>query len=44
MFDKLVEGDIIEEIKEITKNKIDLFDYLKILKFQLFIPKCHPLR
>lgn len=33
MFDKLVEGDIIEEIKEITKNKIDLFDYLKILKF-----------
>lgn len=33
MFDKLVEGDIIEEIKEITKNKIDLFDYLKISKF-----------
>lgn len=33
MFDKLVEGDIIEEIKEITKNKIDIYDYLKILKF-----------
>lgn len=33
MFDKLLEGDIIEEIKEITKNKIDIYDYLKILKF-----------
>lgn len=33
MFDKLVGGGDNRRNKEITKEKLDLFDYLKILKF-----------